>query len=59
MNLFNNEDLKIDGITSNLESNSDNKVTMVEFEKTSVYSLNIIAQCEFKTMFSKAILSCF
>ena len=34
------------------ENNDDDKVTMVEFEKASVYALNILAQCEFKSLFS-------
>jgi len=36
------------------ESNDDNEVTMVEFEKASVYALNILAQREFKSLFSKS-----
>ena len=32
----------------------DDKVTMVEFEKASVYALNILAQREFKSLFSKS-----
>ena len=36
------------------ENNDDDKVTMVEFEKASVYALNILAQREFKSLFSKS-----
>ena len=36
------------------ETNEDNEVTMVEFKKASVYSLNILAQREFKALFSKS-----
>ena len=35
-------------------NNDDDKVTMVEFEKASVYALNILAQREFKSLFSKS-----
>ena len=36
------------------ENNDDDKVTMVEFEKASEYALNILAQREFKSLFSKS-----
>ena len=36
------------------ENNDDDKVTMVEFEKASVYALNILVQREFKSLFSKS-----
>ena len=36
------------------ENNDDYKVTMVEFEKASEYALNILAQREFKSLFSKS-----
>ena len=36
------------------ENNDDDKVTMAEFEKASVYALNILAQREFKSLFSKS-----
>ena len=36
------------------ETNEDDKVTMDEFKKASVYSLNILAQREFKSLFSKS-----
>ena len=36
------------------ENNDDDKVTIVEFEKASVYALNILAQREFKSLFSKS-----
>ena len=36
------------------ENNDDDKVTMVEFEKASGYALNILAQREFKSLFSKS-----
>ena len=36
------------------ETNEDNEVTMVEFKKASVYSLNILAQREFKALFAKS-----
>ena len=36
------------------ESNDDNEVTMDEFEKASMYALNILAQREFKSLFSKS-----
>lgn len=36
------------------EINADNKVTMTEFKKASVHSLNILAQREFKVLFSKS-----
>ena len=36
------------------ETNEDNEVTMAEFKKASVYSLNILAQREFKALFSKS-----
>ena len=36
------------------ESNGDDKVTIDEFKKASVHSLNILAQREFKTLFSKS-----
>lgn len=36
------------------ENNDDDKVTMVEFEKASEYALNILAQHEFKSLFSKS-----
>ena len=36
------------------ESNDDNEVTITEFEKASVYALNILAQREFKSLFSKS-----
>ena len=35
------------------EKNEDNKVTMDEFNKASMHSLNILAQCEFKSLFAK------
>ena len=36
------------------EINDDNKVTMTEFKKASLHSLNILAQREFKVLFSKS-----
>ena len=36
------------------EKNEDDKVTMVEFKKASIYSLNILAQREFKALFAKS-----
>ena len=36
------------------ETNEDDKVTMIEFKKASVHSLNILAQREFKVLFSKS-----
>ena len=36
------------------EINQDNKVTMAEFKKASLHSLNILAQREFKQLFSKS-----
>ncbi|WP_458404517.1 AAA family ATPase [Methanobrevibacter sp.] len=36
------------------EINENNKVTMVEFEKASIRALNILAQREFKVLFSKS-----
>ena len=36
------------------ENNDDDQVTMVEFEKASVYALNILVQREFKSLFSKS-----
>lgn len=36
------------------EVNEDNEVTMVEFKKASIHSLNILAQREFKALFSKS-----
>ena len=36
------------------ESNDDNEVTMDEFEKASMYALNILAQREFKALFDKS-----
>ena len=36
------------------ENNDDDEVTMVEFKKASVYSLNILAQREFKALFGKS-----
>lgn len=36
------------------ETNEDDKVTMIEFKKASVHSLNIFAQREFKVLFSKS-----
>lgn len=36
------------------ENNDDDKVTIVEFEKASEYALNILAQREFKSLFSKS-----
>ena len=36
------------------EVNEDNKVTMAEFKKASLRSLNILAQREFKVLFSKS-----
>ena len=36
------------------EINKDNKVTLAEFKKASIHSLNILAQREFKVLFSKS-----
>ena len=36
------------------EKNEDDKVTMDEFKNASIYSLNILAQREFKALFSKS-----
>ena len=36
------------------ETNEDDEITMVEFKKASVYALNILAQREFKSLFSKS-----
>ena len=36
------------------ETNENDEVTMVEFKKASMYSLNILAQREFKALFSKS-----
>ena len=36
------------------ESNDDDEVTMIEFKRASRYSLNILAQREFKALFSKS-----
>ena len=36
------------------ETNEDDKVTMVEFKKASLHSLNILAQREFKVLFAKS-----
>ena len=36
------------------ETNEQNKVTIAEFKKASTYSLNILAQREFKVLFSKS-----
>ncbi len=36
------------------ETNKENNVTMVEFKKASGYALNILAQREFKVLFSKS-----
>ncbi len=36
------------------EINENNKVTMTEFKKASIHSLNILAQREFKVLFSKS-----
>lgn len=36
------------------ELNEDNKITMREFKRTSIHSLNILAQREFKILFSKS-----
>ena len=36
------------------EINEDNKVTMDEFKKASIHSLNILAQREFKVLFNKS-----
>ena len=36
------------------EVNEDNKVTMDEFKKASIHSLNILAQREFKLLFNKS-----
>ena len=36
------------------EINDDNKVTLTEFKKASMHSLNILAQQEFKELFSKS-----
>ena len=36
------------------EVNEDNKVTMAEFKKASIHSLNILAQREFKLLFNKS-----
>ena len=36
------------------ETNENDEVTMVEFKKASVYSLNVLAQREFKALFDKS-----
>ena len=36
------------------ETNKDNKVTMAEFKRASIHSLNILAQREFKVLFNKS-----
>ena len=36
------------------EINEDNKVTLAEFKKASIHSLNILAQREFKVLFSRS-----
>ncbi|MBQ2636076.1 MAG: AAA family ATPase [Methanobrevibacter sp.] len=36
------------------EINEDNKVTLTEFKKASIHSLNILAQREFKVLFSRS-----
>ena len=36
------------------ETNKDNKVTMAEFKRASIHSLNILAQREFRVLFSKS-----
>ena len=36
------------------ENNDDNEVTMAEFKNASLYALNILAQREFKSLFSKS-----
>lgn len=36
------------------EINENNKVTLVEFKKASIHSLSILAQREFKVLFSKS-----
>ena len=41
-------------LTAVEEKNEDDKVTMVEFKKASIYSLNILAQREFKALFAKS-----
>ena len=38
------------------EINEGNKVTMAEFKKASIHSLNILAQREFKVLFSKSTM---
>lgn len=36
------------------ENNDDDKVTIAEFKRASMYALNILAQCEFKALFDKS-----